>query len=56
VARRFVSDFLLPLVRGGTLAIDRPLSRKSVEALARAHGRAVAGLRSGGRAPDPSEA
>lgn len=55
MARRFVSDFLLPLVRGGKLAIDRPLSRKSVEALARAHGRAVAGLRSGGRAPDPGE-
>ena len=56
MARRFVSDFLLPLVRGGTLAIDRPLSRKSVEALARAHGRSVAGLRRvGSHAPDPIE-
>jgi hypothetical protein len=56
VARRFVSDFLLPLVRGGTLAIDRPLSRKTVEALARAHGRGVAGLRRvGSHTPDPIE-
>jgi hypothetical protein len=39
VARRFVSDFLLPLVHGGTIAIDRPLGRGGVEALARAHGR-----------------
>lgn len=56
MARRFVSDFLLPLVRGGTLAIERPLSRKSVEALARAHGRSVAGLRRmGPHTPDPIE-
>lgn len=56
MARRFVSDFLLPLVRGGTLAIDRPLSRKTVEALARAHGRGVAGLRRvGSHTPDPVE-
>jgi len=56
VGRRFVSDFLLPLVRGGTLAIDRPLSRKTVEALARAHGRGVAGLRRvGPHTPDPIE-
>ena len=38
MARRFVSRFLLPLVRGGQLAIDRPLSRRGVEALARAEG------------------
>ena len=51
-----MSDFLLPLVRGGTLAIDRPLSRKTVEALARAHGRSVAGLRRmGPHTPDPVE-
>jgi hypothetical protein len=36
VARRFVSRFLLPLVTGGRLAIERPLSRRGVEALARA--------------------
>jgi hypothetical protein len=36
VARRFVSRFLLPLVAGGRVAIERPLSRRSVEALARA--------------------
>ena len=35
--RRFVSRFLSPLVSGGALAIDRPLSRRGVEALARAH-------------------
>lgn len=34
-----MSDFLLPLVHGGTLAIHRPLSRDGVEVLARAHGR-----------------
>lgn len=31
-----MSRFLLPLVSGGQLAIDRPLSRRGVEALARA--------------------
>ena len=36
MARRFVSRFLLPLVAGGRVAIERPLSRRSVEALARA--------------------
>ncbi|HEX2656948.1 MAG TPA: hypothetical protein VHU40_01695 [Polyangia bacterium] len=38
MSRRFVSRFLLPLVRGGQLAIDRPLSRRGVEALARTDG------------------
>lgn len=33
-----MSEFLLPLVRGGTIAIQRPLSRDGVETLARAHG------------------
>jgi hypothetical protein len=37
VTRRFVTEFLLPLVRGGTVLVGRPLSRRSVEALARAH-------------------
>lgn len=36
MARRFVSRFLLPLVAGGRVAIERPLSRRGVEALARA--------------------
>ena len=36
MARRFVSRFLLPLVAGGRIAIERPLTRRSVEALARA--------------------
>jgi len=35
MARRFVSRFLLPLVAGGRIAIERPLSRRTVEALAR---------------------
>ena len=34
--RRFVSRFLVPLVAGGRLAIERPLSRRTIEALARA--------------------
>jgi len=38
MARRFVSRFLLPLVAGGRIAIERPLSRRTVEALARAAG------------------
>ena len=38
MSRRFVSGFLLPLVRGGQLAIDRPLSRRGVEALSRTDG------------------
>lgn len=38
MARRFVSRFLLPLVAGGRIAIERPLSRRLVEALARAGG------------------
>jgi hypothetical protein len=37
LARRFVSEFLLPLVHGGTVEVSRPLSRRRVEALARAH-------------------
>jgi hypothetical protein len=37
VIRKFVSEFLLPLVRGGKVLVGRPLSRRSVEALARAH-------------------
>jgi hypothetical protein len=34
--RPFVSQFLLPLVRGGELRVGRPLGRRSVEALASA--------------------
>lgn len=37
MGRAFVSQFLLPLVRGGHLAVGRPLSRRMVERLARAH-------------------
>ena len=33
MARRFISQFLLPLVRGGTLFVGRPLSVADVQAL-----------------------
>ncbi len=40
MARRFVSEFLLPLVRGGALRVGRPLGPRAVarvtEAVARA--------------------
>src|SRR4051812_27036891 len=34
MARRFVNDFLLPLVRGGPLHIGRPIGLRAVQALA----------------------
>src|SRR5205814_1922866 len=34
MARRFVSDFLLPLVRGGPLHVGRPLGLRAVQVLA----------------------
>jgi hypothetical protein len=34
VPRHFVSQFLLPMVKGGALAIGRPLGRRGVESLA----------------------
>ena len=37
LSRQFISRFLLPLVRGGTLEVGRPLSRRGIEALARDH-------------------
>jgi hypothetical protein len=38
MARAFVSSFLLPLVRGGRLAVGRPLGARAVERLGRAVG------------------
>src|SRR5437016_5220924 len=34
MSRRFVSEFLLPLVRGGALHVGRPLGQRAVTALA----------------------
>ncbi len=51
MARRFVSQFLLPLVRGGTLFVGRPLSVADVQALIQSTASArSASARAGSRA------
>ena len=37
MARRFVAEFLVPLVRGGTLEVGRPLSVRDVDVMMRGH-------------------
>ena len=37
MARRFIAEFLVPLVRGGTLEVGRPLSVRDVDAMMRGH-------------------
>jgi hypothetical protein len=51
VSRAFVSEFLLPLVAGGNVEVGRPLSRRDVEGLMRAHAeRPTSGEREAARA------
>lgn len=51
MARRFVAEFLVPLVRGGTLEVGRPLSVRDVEAMMM-----VRGHRAGQGEPEPDAA
>src|SRR5664279_1617776 len=44
MARRFVSEFLLPLVKGGALHVGRPLGPRSVERIGAALAAAPAGF------------